>query len=62
MQILVNIIRGKSYVLDVEASYTIEMIKNLIEAITNIPISQQRLFHETFELKKNYYSLDDYEC
>ena len=62
MQILVNIIRGKSYVLDVEASYTIEMIKNLIEAITNIPISQQRLFHETLELKKNYYSLDDYEC
>ena len=60
MQILVNIIRGKSYVFDIEASYTIEMIKNLIEANTNIPITQQRLFHETFELKKNYYSLNDY--
>ena len=35
MQILVNIIRGKSYVFDVEASYTIEMIKNLIEVKTN---------------------------
>ena len=61
MQILVNIIRGKSYVFDIEPSYTIEMIKNLIEAKTNIPITQQRLFHETFELKKNYYSLDDYD-
>jgi len=62
MQILVNIIRGKSYVFDVEASYTIEMIKNLIEVKTNIPITQQRLFHETFELEKNYYSLDNYNC
>ena len=62
MQILVNIIRGKSYIFDVEASYTIEMIKNLIEANTNIPITQQRLFHEILELKKNYYSLEDYKC
>ena len=61
MRILVNIIGGKSLVFDIESSYTIEMIKNLIEANTTIPITQQRLFHEIFELKKNYYSLDDYE-
>ena len=62
MHILVNIIRGKSYVFDIEASYTIEMIKYLIEANTNIPITQQRLFLKDFELKKNYYSLEDYDC
>ena len=62
MHILVNIIRGKSYVFDIEASYTVEMIKYLIEVNTTIPITQQRLFHETFELGKNYYSLEDYEC
>ena len=61
MRILVNIIRGKSLVFDIEPSYTIEMIKNLIETNTNIPITQQRLFHENGELKKNYYSLDDYK-
>ena len=61
MKILVNIIRGKSYAFDIEPSYTIEMIKNLIEAYTHIPISQQRLFHDDFELKKNYYSLVDYK-
>ena len=60
MKILINIIRGKSYIFDIDASYTIEMIKNLIEVNTNIPITQQRLFHETFELEKNYYSLNDY--
>ena len=61
MKIFINIIRGKSYIFDIELSYTVEMIKRLIEAYENIPITQQRLFLGNIEQVLNYYSLDDYD-
>ena len=60
MRIFINIFRGKTYAIDVESSYTVEMIKNKIQDLAKIPIAQQRLFNEDMELKKNYYALDDY--
>jgi len=60
MQIFIHIDRGKTYTIDVESSYTVEMIKKKIQDLTKIPIEQQRLFYEDIELKPNYYALNDY--
>ena len=60
MRIFINIVSGKTYVIDVESSYTIEMIKKKMQDLTKIPIAQQRLFYKNGELTPNYYSLDDY--
>ena len=61
MQIFIHINRGKTYAIDVESSYTIEMIKKKIQDLAKIPIEQQRLFYEDIELTPNYYALNDYE-
>jgi ubiquitin C len=60
MQIFIHIDRGKTYAIDVESSYTIEMIKKKIQDLAKIPIEQQRLFYEDMELC-NYYALNDYK-
>ena len=60
MRIFINVFRGKTYAIDVELSYTVEMIKNKIQDLAKIPIAQQRLFYEDMELKTNYYALNDY--
>lgn len=60
MQIFINIDRGKTYAIDVESSYTVEMIKKKIQELAKIPIEQQRLFYEDIELTPNYYALNDY--
>ena len=61
MKILINIDRGKTYTIDVESSYTVEMIKKKIQYLEKIPIEQQRLFYEDIELTTNYYALNDYD-
>lgn len=61
MQIFVESLTGKTITLEVESSYTIQKVKQLIQEKEGIPPDQQRLIYKHAQLEESFRTLSDYK-
>ena len=60
-QILIKTISGKTLVIDVQGSVTVEGLKNLLENKTKIPIKFQKLYCNGKSIANNKMTLKEYK-